>query len=74
MGDMPGGPPYAFLRVADDGTGMDSPRNDSFGLDIMQERADRIGAELAWHPREGGGTVLEVVLQPAAAERQEELR
>jgi signal transduction histidine kinase len=67
-------PPYAFLRVADDGTGMDSPRNDSFGLDIMQERADRIGAELAWRPREGGGTVLEVVLQPAVAERQEEVR
>jgi len=64
-------PPYAFLRVADDGTGMDSPRNDSFGLDIMQERADRIGAELTWHPRDGGGTVLEVVLQPAAAEREE---
>lgn len=64
-------PPYAFLRVADDGTGMDSPRNDSFGLDIMQERADRIGAELAWHPREGGGTVLEVVLHPTAAEREE---
>jgi signal transduction histidine kinase len=64
-------PPYAFLRVADDGAGMDSPRNDSFGLDIMQERADRIGAELTWHPRDGGGTVLEVVLQPPAGEREE---
>ncbi len=64
-------PPRAFLRVADDGTGMDSPRNDSFGLDIMLERANRIGAELAWHPREGGGTVLEVMLQPAVGEREE---
>lgn len=64
-------PPYAYLRIADDGTGMDSPRNDSFGLDIMQERAKRIGAELNWHPREGGGTVLEVVLQPSVGEREE---
>ncbi len=64
-------PPHAFLRVADDGCGMDSPRNDSFGLDIMQERANRIGAELAWHPRDGGGTVLELVLQPAAGDREE---
>ena len=66
-----GDPPGAFLRVADDGHGMDSPRNDSFGLDIMQERADRIGAELSWRSREEGGTVLEVVLQPAAGEREE---
>jgi len=64
-------PPTAFLEVADDGHGMDSPRNDSFGLDIMQERADRIGAELTWRAREGGGTVLEAVLQPAAGEREE---
>lgn len=64
-------PPTAFLRIADDGHGMDSPRNDSFGLDIMQERADRIGAELSWRSREEGGTVLEVVLQPAAGEREE---
>ncbi|MEZ5185849.1 MAG: sensor histidine kinase [Candidatus Nanopelagicales bacterium] len=64
-------PPFAFLRVADDGTGMDSPRNDSFGLDIMQERANRIGARLNWHPRDGGGTVLEVVLQPPVGDREE---
>lgn len=64
-------PPSAFLRVADDGHGMDSPRNDSFGLDIMQERADRIGAELTWRPREGGGTVLEVAMAPPAGDREE---
>lgn len=63
-------PPGAYLSVADDGQGMDSPRNDSFGLDIMQERAQRIGARMSWHPRHGGGTVLEVVVQPPA-EREE---
>ncbi len=66
-----GDPPGAFLRVADDGQGMDSPRNDSFGLDIMQERADRIGAELSWRTRDGGGTVLEVALHPPAGDREE---
>lgn len=64
-------PPYAFLRVADDGSGMDSPRKDSFGLAIMAERANRIGADLSWRPREGGGTVLEVVLLPRAGDREE---
>ena len=64
-------PPGAFLSVTDDGQGMDSPRNDSFGLDIMQERAHRIGAQLSWRPRDGGGTVLEVALQPPAGEREE---
>ena len=66
-----GDPPGAFLKVADDGHGMDSPRNDSFGLDIMQERADRIGAELSWRERDGGGTVLEVALHPPAGDREE---
>jgi signal transduction histidine kinase len=64
-------PPYGFLRVADDGSGMDSPRKDSFGLDIMAERANRIGADLSWRPRDGGGTVLEVVLLPRAGDREE---
>lgn len=59
-------PPEGFLRVADDGSGMDSPREDSFGLDIMAERADRIGADLTWYPRDGGGTVVEVSLQPSS--------
>lgn len=64
-------PPNALLRVADDGAGMDSPREDSFGLDIMAERASRIGAHLSWRPRDGGGTVLEVVLQPPVGDREE---
>lgn len=63
-------PPYAFLQVADDGSGPGSPRKDSFGLAIMQERADRIGATLVRRRREGGGTVLEVVLEPPAVEQE----
>jgi signal transduction histidine kinase len=39
-------PPYARLRIEDDGTGLGQPRADSYGLKIMKERADRIGARL----------------------------
>lgn len=59
-------PPNAFLRVVDDGQGLGSPRNDSYGLDIMRERAARLGARLTVRDREGGGTVVEAVLDPAA--------
>ena len=55
-------PPNAFLRVADDGGGLGSPRIDSYGLDIMRERAQRLGAQLNIRDRVGGGTVVELVL------------
>jgi signal transduction histidine kinase len=55
-------PPRAFLRIADDGQGLGSPRGDSFGMEIMHERASRIGAELLIRQRVGGGTVVEVSL------------
>jgi signal transduction histidine kinase len=53
-------PPRVFLRVADDGQGLGSPRADSYGLEIMRERADRIGADLSMRQRVGGGTVVEL--------------
>jgi hypothetical protein len=46
--------------VADDGIGMSNQSSDRFGLSIMAERAERIGAELAIFDRDGGGTVVEV--------------
>jgi signal transduction histidine kinase len=55
-------PPRAFLRVADDGRGMGTPRTDSFGLDVMRERTARLGATLTIRQRVGGGTVVEVTL------------
>lgn len=39
-------PPYARIEVSDDGRGLGSPRDDSYGLGIMRERADRISARL----------------------------
>jgi signal transduction histidine kinase len=55
-------PPYAFLRVEDDGRGLGSRRVDSFGLEIMKERADRIGGRLNVGDRPSGGTFVEVVV------------
>lgn len=40
-------PPVAEIDVIDDGDGLGSPRDDSHGLRIMQERADRAGATLS---------------------------
>jgi len=60
-------PPRAFLRVADDGRGMGKARSDSYGMEIMRERATRIGAGLSIRQRVGGGTVVEVVLGPNGA-------
>lgn len=52
------------VRVEDNGRGIRAGegRNDSFGLKIMQERAQRIGARLAIAPRPGGGTCVDISL------------
>ena len=68
-------PPAVFLRIADDGRGLGSPRIDSYGLEIMQERASRIGVSIELRERRGGGTIIDVhtpvVNRPAATNEQE---
>lgn len=39
-------PPYAQITVQDDGGGLGQARPDSYGLKIMRERAERVGATL----------------------------
>ncbi|QNN53162.1 sensor histidine kinase [Nocardioides mesophilus] len=39
-------PPFARIAVKDDGRGLGDPRDDSYGMTIMRERSDRIGADL----------------------------
>jgi signal transduction histidine kinase len=39
-------PPTARISVCDDGGGLGVPRDDSYGIKIMRERAERIGATL----------------------------
>jgi len=60
-------PPSALLRVEDDGSGLGKPRSDSFGLEVMRERAGRIGATLSVRDRQEGGTAVEVLLGSAHA-------
>jgi signal transduction histidine kinase len=63
-------PPRAFLRIADDGKGLGSPRTDSYGMEIMRERTSRVGAGLTVRNRVGGGTVVEVTLGANARPRE----
>ncbi|MFM7597841.1 MAG: sensor histidine kinase, partial [Actinomycetota bacterium] len=64
----------AFLRVADDGRGIPEGRGrpDSFGLQIMRERAARIGASLTVKRRSPNGTVVELSLQTGSGPREVE--
>lgn len=55
-------PPRALLRVEDDGAGIDGAGRRGFGLEIMKERAERLGATLRVVPREPRGTCVEVDL------------
>ncbi len=59
-------PPFAHITVEDDGRGMGRPRADSYGITIMKERAQRIGASLQISQRSaenaGIGTTVAVTL------------
>lgn len=60
-------PPEALILVEDDGTGLGRGRHDSFGLEVMRERAARIGAQLSVQDRDEGGTAVQVTLGRVAA-------
>jgi signal transduction histidine kinase len=53
-------PPRALLRVEDDGEGIAAGGHAGFGLEIMRERAERLGATLTVRPRKPKGTAVEV--------------
>jgi signal transduction histidine kinase len=57
-------PPRAEIRIVDDGQGLGPGREDSHGLKIMRERADRIGADLAVESPalDGRGTCVSIRL------------
>lgn len=55
-------PPSAELIVEDDGRGLGKGREDSFGMEIMRERAARLRAALEVRPREPRGTYVAVTL------------
>jgi signal transduction histidine kinase len=54
-------PPQFCLTVEDDGTGVaEHGRQPGFGLEIMSERAARLGALLTVRPRDPAGTSVDV--------------
>jgi len=55
-------PPFAHVRIEDDGRGMGKARHDSFGLEVMRERADRLGGTLEIGRREPHGTFVDLRL------------
>jgi signal transduction histidine kinase len=57
-------PPHATLTVTDDGHGIGPARSDSYGMKIMRERAQRIGADLMIASRPEGGTIVDLTLRP----------
>lgn len=54
--------PTASVTVEDDGNGLGAGRPDSFGLQIMRERAARIFADLRVDARPAGGTIVSISL------------
>lgn len=54
--------PYARLVVSDDGRGLGTAAEDSFGMRTMRERADRIGASLRVRDKTTGTSGTEVIL------------
>jgi len=56
-------PPFAEIRVEDDGIGNATARQGHFGLNIMSERARRVNADLTIMDRPGGGTTVSAVLK-----------
>ena len=57
-------PPFAEIRIEDDGVGSAQPLDGHYGMASMQERANRIHAILNVNERTGGGTSVSVVLLP----------
>lgn len=64
-------PPSASIRIADDGIGISNRRSDSYGLEIMRERATRIGGQLDVRQRVGGGTVVDLSVGDRSASAPE---
>ena len=57
--------PDARLTVTDDGRGLGRARDDSYGLDIMRERAGLVGARLTISENPSGGLVVSAVIDSA---------
>lgn len=52
--------PRALITIDDDGVGLQPSRSDSFGMNIMRERATQIGATVTLGNRRDGGTAVTI--------------
>ena len=64
-------PPHAQIVVEDDGRGLIPAQGDGFGLTIIRERAQRLGAQLVIEAREPRGTRVDVRIGSVAAPEPE---
>jgi signal transduction histidine kinase len=65
-------PPQATLSITDDGAGLGEAREDSFGMKIMRERAERIGADLAVVSEREKGTSVALTLMSTTSLRRDD--
>jgi signal transduction histidine kinase len=65
-------PPQATLSITDDGAGLGEAREDSFGMKIMRERAERIGADLAVVSEREKGTSVALTLMSTTSPRRDD--
>jgi signal transduction histidine kinase len=65
-------PPGAVLTVEDDGRGLGQARLDSYGLQIMKERATRLRTNVVVEPRVPRGTRVAIALGGADPARLSE--
>jgi signal transduction histidine kinase len=63
--------PAASITISDDGRGLQQARNDSHGLQIMQERALLVDAELTIGSSPEGGLSVRVQIIPETPENSE---
>jgi two-component system nitrate/nitrite sensor histidine kinase NarX len=71
----PAAPGNVLVEIDDDGAGLPpagSAASSHYGLEIMGERARRLGGRLELGPRDGGGTRVRLVFPLAPAQRAAE--
>lgn len=67
-------PPHAQIVIEDDGRGLIPAQGDGFGLTIIRERAQRLGAQLVIEAREPCGTRVDVRIGSVAVPEPEAAR
>ncbi len=67
------GEPQVSIQIVDNGRGMPqiSEKQPSYGIEIMQERAQKIGANVNFYSQQDDGTTVEIIIPASQIEEQE---